>query len=488
MRVVFRVAPTGRLPSVTGQSYRQVLRNKRLAALLGGDAISKIGDGMSFVALPLLALQLHGSVNPALAISLVTAAPFALPIAISLFFGLGRRRFNPRLVLLADSTLRSVLFAGLGLLAMAGSLRLWSLTAALFAGSLLRLLSGSSRRLIATSMIGPDGRLAVNGVMGTSDSLALFVAGPALGGLLVAFADPGLALLVNGVAYVALLVAATLAAPSMRRPTAETAATRPAPPLEPAETRSSPAEHGACRAPTTEPAEASAGPQAKPTAAIPPQAESAATASGWAVLRSQSVALRLLVVCFLFSLFYGPVEVALPLLVTKALNADSRTLGVLWTSFGLGALTGALLTNHLRRVPQHALLVGIIGGWAASVGLLAIAPTVTVAAVALAAGGLIWGPFEAVAYTLLQNTLRPDEAQPVFTLWAAGITVAAPLGLGLAGPLIAATGARGGLLVSAAITLLLVPAAARWLSPAAPLDSSPRPASPRNTPVRPGGG
>jgi hypothetical protein len=66
-------------------------------------------------------LLLHGSVEPALAISLVTAAPYLLPIAVSLFFGLGRRRFNPRTVLLADSALRSAIFVGLGLLALAGA-------------------------------------------------------------------------------------------------------------------------------------------------------------------------------------------------------------------------------------------------------------------------------------------------------------------------------------------------------------------------------
>jgi predicted MFS family arabinose efflux permease len=77
--------------------------------------------------------------------------------------------------------------------------------------------------------------------------------------------------------------------------------------------------------------------------------------------------------------------------------------------------------------------------------------------------GVVYGPFVAVAYTLLQGTLRQQDQHPAFTLWAAGITVAAPLGLGLAGPLVAATGSRGGLLISAIVTALLVPASAQWL-------------------------
>jgi len=92
--------------------------------------------------------------------------------------------------------------------------------------------------------------------------------------------------------------------------------------------------------------------------------------------------------------------------------------------------------------------------------------------VVLAVGGAVYGPFLAIAYTLLQSLLKTDEQQPVFALWAAGITVAFPLGLAVGGPLVTAAGPRGGILVSALVTALLVPAAWHWLmrqkSPTAP--------------------
>ena len=109
------------------QSYRQVLRDRRLALLLGGDVISKIGDGMVIVALPLQTLRVHGRVNPALAISLIEAAPYALAVAVSLRFGLGRRRFRPRALMLADCLLRCLVLTGVAALAMAGRLPLWAL-------------------------------------------------------------------------------------------------------------------------------------------------------------------------------------------------------------------------------------------------------------------------------------------------------------------------------------------------------------------------
>jgi MFS family permease len=398
------------------RSYREVLRDRRLATLLSGDVVSKTGDGMTFVGLPLLALELHGRVPAALAIALVTGMPYIAPFGLSLYYGLGRRRFDPRLVILADAALHVVLYAALGALALAGRLTLPVLAVGLLLASLLRLLSASARRLAATGLVDPDGRLAVNGLIGTSDNLAMFVVGPALGGVLVTVAGTDLLLLIVGLSYLALLAAAAAAIPRN--------ATGPD------------------------------GPAGTGTAA-----------SGWVIMRHTPVLVRLALVVFLFDLFYGPVEVALPLMVTGVLGGDGGAYGAMWTCFGVGAMTGALLTNHARRLRPELLLVAIIGGWATCAALLGIAPNLWVAGAALAVGGVIYGPFLAVAYTLLQGLLKPDEQQPVFTLYGAMVTVALPVGLAVGGPLIATTGPRAGILLSALITALLVPAALHWLRP-----------------------
>jgi MFS family permease len=394
-------------------SYRAALRDRRLATLIAGDAVSKLGDGMTFVALPVLALQLHGGVNPALAVALVTSAPFALPVLLSLTYGLGRRRFQPRRILLADCALRGAMFGALGLAATTGSLTLGAFAAALFVGSVLRTLSVSSLRLAATGMIDASGRLAVNGLLGTSDSLASYVIGPALGGVFTALGHAGLILLIDGITYVVLFaVVAAVVPPAVRAPAAE---------------------------------------------------NPRGTASGRQILRRTPTVATLLAITFLFNLCYGPVEVAIPLLVTASLHAHSSAIGVLWTGFGIGALAGAIATNALRRVPRVPLLLAIIGGWAASVVVVGLAPSIPVATIGLAVGGLIYGPYTAVSYTILLDALDPDEQQPVLTIWTATATVAMPIGLALGGPLVAGAGARGGLIVSAAVTAVLVPASVRWL-------------------------
>lgn len=194
-------------------SYWHVLHNRRLVMLLVGDMMSQVGDGMVIVALPLLTLQIRGRVNPAIAIALIEAAPFTLAIAVSLVFGLGRRRFRPRALLATDCLLRCAVFTGLAGLATADLLPLWLLGVTLFTGSGLRLLASSSRRLVATGFVDERGRFAVNGLLGTSNSLTAYVIGPVLGGVLATAVSPGFVLLLDGLSFVVFLILVLIAVP-----------------------------------------------------------------------------------------------------------------------------------------------------------------------------------------------------------------------------------------------------------------------------------
>lgn len=372
--------------------------------------MSKAGDGMVVVALPLEALRLRGDLHPAFAVSLISAAPFILPVALSLVFGLGRRRFKPRRLMTLDCVLRFILFCAIAIAAMTHQISIWEMAAALFVGSGLRLLAASSRRLVATGMVDDGSRFAVNGLLGISDSLSLYVVGPVLGGILSTQVGPGFVLLLDGFTFLILLAVVAFVVPREAAPSEE-------------------------RKPSLE--------------------------SGWKILRRFPVSAWLFLVVFCFNLFYMPVEIALPLLVRGPFASTGGALGVMWTSFGVGALVGALGANRLRRLNHTSLLVSIIGGWAACTAVLAIAPNIVIAAVAFGVGGVIYAPFTPVAYSLVQEILNLDQQQPVLTLWAAGTAVAAPIGLLLGGLLVQTAGIRPGLLVSALLTVALVPVAVR---------------------------
>ncbi|GGN73168.1 hypothetical protein GCM10011579_051020 [Streptomyces albiflavescens] len=399
-------------PAAANRSYRDVLsRNRRMAGLLLGDLLANAGTGMLIVAMPVQTLAVHGTVDAALAIGMVEAAPFLLSTVLALVISLGRFSAPPRRLLLADCALRAVAFTGLGVLAMAGRLTLPLLVGGLLLGSICRMAGSSSRRLLATSMVDDADRFAVNGLLGLGSNFALLVFGPVAGGLLVTWAGAGWTLFADACGALILLASVLRCVP---------------------------------RAPAVR-AEGEAGPKRE---------------SGWRILRRRPVAGRLLVVVFFFNFLYMPIEVALPLYVRETLHTGASGLGLLWTALGVGALVGAGLVDRLRRLPQRPLLIAVIALWGLCPITLAGVGNQTAAMVVFGLGGLIWAPFTPVAYSFLQSGLGPGEQQPVVTLWTTGSTVAAPLGLLAGGPLIALTGIHTSLVLSGLLTLLLAPLAA----------------------------
>jgi MFS family permease len=382
-----------------------------VAGLLLGDLLANAATGMIIVAMPVQTLSIHGRVPKAIAIGLVEAAPFVVSTILALAIGLGRIRVPPRSLLIADCVLRSLTFATLGILAVTDRLTLPILIAGLLVGATFRLAGSSSRRLLATSMAGDAGRFAVNGLLGLNATFALYIVGPVLGGVIVASTSAGVALFVDSFGALILLAAVLMSVPRTAK---------------------------------------------DPDALRRPHANQ----SGWRILRRRPVAARLLIVEFFFNFFYMPIEVALPLYVRETLNADASGLGLMWGALGAGAFVGAALVNQLRNLPQRHLLIAIIGLWAVCPIALAFVGSLPFAMIVFALGGLVWAPFNPVAYSFLQSGLEPDEQQQVVTLWTTGSMVAAPLGLTVGGPLIELAGNTGGLALSGALTLLLLPIAA----------------------------
>ncbi|TCO55736.1 MFS transporter [Actinocrispum wychmicini] len=316
-------------------SYWRVLRDCRVWVLLAGDLVSNVGDGMIITALPLLTLRIHGGVPAPLAVAAVEASPYVLATVLAFTVGLTRLRIPPRALIIVDCLLRGGVLAALGLLAMADAITLPVLVCGLLIGSVFRLVGMSARRLAVTAMAAPEGRLAANGLLGTSTSLAIYAIGPVAGGILAAGHNPGIALLVDGASLVLLLAAAIVVTPQ---------------------------------------------------AAGSVDGESIPR-SGLRILRRVRVTARLLVVVFGFNLFYMPIEIALPLLVRGPLGGDAVSLGLIWAGFGVGALIGAVLTGLLRKLPEQRLPVLIITAWAAVVLLLTVAPSVPYAVAAFFVGG-----------------------------------------------------------------------------------------------------
>jgi MFS family permease len=385
-------------------AYRPVLVNRVFRRLILGFAVSYLGDGMSFVAVAWLAIELAPQASAGLWVGGAVAA-YTLPGVVgALVFGRRLRRVTPRRLLLVDSLVRGVFLGAVPLSWFAGLLTP-SLYVVLLAGSsLLHAWGSAGKYTLLAELLPGEQRLAANTLV-SSVNFAATIAGAAIAGVMVTYVSSALVLGLDALTYVflALLVVRTRL---------------------PESGHVSPVDRIAAR-------------------------------GGFALLRSYPELLGLLSLTWFFNLLYGPVEVALPLHVTEDLHAPGTLLGLYWTLFGVGAVIGGLAVGALRQLPLWPVTVAIVIGWGLTLlpfGLDMPAP-VTVACFTL--GGVIYGPFVALSVTLMQAKSPPEHLAAMLAARSAALLTASPLGTALGGPLTTALGPRATLGGSGLATVVL---------------------------------
>ncbi len=376
--------------------------------LILGFGVSYLGDGMSFVAVAWLAIELAPPATVGLWVGGAVAA-YTLPgVAGALVFGRRLRRVPARRLLLADNVLRGLVLGAVPLAWLAGFLTLPLYVVLLGISSLLHAWGTAGKYTLLAELLPDEQRLAANTIV-SSLGYAAMIAGPAIAGVLVTFVSSALVLGVDALTYVFLAVLV-------------------------ARTRLPESGH------------------------VDP-VDQAAARGGLALMRTHPELLGLLALTWFFNFLYGPVEVALPLHVTDDLRAPGTLLGLYWTLFGVGAVLGGLAVGALRRLPLWPVTVGIVVAW--GLALLPFgfdAPTaVTVACFTL--GGAIYGPFVALSVTLMQTTSPPRHLASMLAARSAVLLTASPLGTALGGPLTTALGPRGTLAGSGLATVALGAAA-----------------------------
>jgi predicted MFS family arabinose efflux permease len=179
----------------------------------------------------------------------------------------------------------------------------------------------------------------------------------------------------------------------------------------------------------------------------------AAATNGWRTIHGQPRLLGLLAVTCVFFFLYGPVEVALPVHVTRELHGSAGLLGLYWTVFGVGAALGGLGAGLLRNRPLWLVVVSIIVGWGAALLPLGLTDLVAPGLVGFAIGGLVYGPFTAICTALFQRLSPPHALSRVLATRSAFTIPATALGTLLGGPMVTAVGGRNTLLISALLTI-----------------------------------
>ena len=389
--------------------YRSLFADRTFRRLMPVFALSDLGDGMTVVAVAWTALALRPDGGQGALIGIAVAA-YVLPGALgALVLGRWVRRLPAQRLLIIDSGLRAVLLGAIPLAHVAGALTPAVYVGLLGASSLLHAWGMAGKHALFAPLLGDDQRLAANSVLSTSLWSAT-IAGPALAGVLAGFISP---------AWIIGLDAATFAVLALQT--------------------------GRTSLPAT-------------SAPVPAAGD---TRHALSILRRQPDLLALLVVTWLFNLAFGPVEVALPLFVTDDLHAGPELLGEYWAAFGIGAVIGALALGVARRLPLWPAMLAIIAGH--GVGMLPFAATHSAvpSLIGFAFAGLVYGPYSALSFTVLQDRSPADSLTPILAARSAVLLTASPLGAAAGGFLVDRTSAPavltgcGGLMILIAVVAQL---------------------------------
>lgn len=399
---------TSRLLPRMPRTYQPLFAQLEFRRLLPALAASDLGDGMSVVAVAWLAVLIAPPGRSGLLVGAAVAA-YALPGAVgAMVFGRWLRRLPAERLLAADSWLRALLLGCVPLAWAVGVLHPVLYVVLLAGSSVLHAWGSAGKYSLLAQILPPDQRLAANALVSSSTSASVIV-GPALAGFLATAVSPAWIVGLNAVSFAVLAI-------QVHR----------------------------------------LGAVAKPIATSAP-VDTGRSAAGLHLLRRQPELLGVLALTWFFNFLYGPVEVALPLHVTEDLHAESSLLGLYWTLFGAGAVLGGLTAGALRKLPLWPVTLGIVAGWGVTLVPFGLGAPASVSVTCFALGGMIYGPFTALSFTLFQDRTPAAWLTTVLAARSAALLTAAPVGTAFGGPLTAAFGpglvlaASGGMTIALAI-------------------------------------
>jgi len=374
--------------------------------LWSASTISLLGDGVWYVAIGWQTLALS---NRATALAVVWLA-FTLPhIAMLLFGGVLSDRLPRRRVLLGANVVSGIFVGAIAVLSLAGVLSLWKLLILVAGYGASEAVFGPAYGAIVPELVDRDVLTQANSLNQLNRPLALRLAGPALGGLLVGGLGAGAALALDaGTFAVSAAILSLMRVPRSALGAAEVSV----------------------RAVLREVGEGLAAVRRVPWLWAGMGADAIGTLATW-----------------------GCVQALVPVLVRNDLGGSAETLGLVYAAGGVGAVVAALGTGS-RGSPRRPLVVLflVLAGKVAAVGLFGFATSAATATVGL----VVW-------MTLIHERVEGELLGRVNSIDWLVSTSLMPVALAVVGPLadrfgaralLAATGLGGAVLV---LSFLLVP-------------------------------
>jgi MFS family permease len=360
-----------------------VLRERQFRLLWIGQATSVIGDGLLPVALAFAVLDgLDGS---ATALGAVLAAHFLPLVLFVLAGGVWADRLPRQLVMLTSDVIRGTTQAILAVLFLTGNAELWHMIVLMAVYGTAEAFFQPAATGLVPETVSKARLQQANAMLGLTRSGA-FVAAPAIAGIVIGIANPGVVFAVDAVTFaVSALSLALLSIPRRVREKAR-------------------------------------------------ESFVAELAGGWREL----VARRWLwvIIVWATSILFMVVAPFMTLgpLVAKESLGGAPTWGLIAAAYGLGMVAGGI--TALRFKPARPMFVCSVAFLMAAPGpaLLALRAPAIAIAIAQALAGVSIGFFVAVWQTTMQQHVPPDALSRVSAWDWLGSFALLPLGLVLAGP------------------------------------------------------
>jgi MFS family permease len=386
------------------------LRDREFRKLWAAMCVSLLGDGAFLVA---VAWQVYELSNAPTAMSVVGIAMTVPTIVFLLIGGVASDRFDRRLVMVAADLLRAVAGAALAVLALTHAIEVWQI-------AVIAAVYGTGAAFFAPAFdalvpdIVPSERLAqANALDQLMRPIVFRMAGPAIGGVLVASASAGVVFALDAASFI--VSAATLLLVRVA---------------------------------------------ATPTARGPSSMRRD-LAEGWRFVRARAwlwVTFASAAVAYLC--FMGPVEVLLPYVVKNDLAGSARDLGMVFAAGGVGSVACAIAMGQ-RNLPRRSITF-IYACWTlatvavAGYGVASAIWQLMLAAVAFnaleTAGTIVWA-------TLKQRHVPRSMLGRVSSLdWLISIGLL-PVSFALTGPIVSVLGSRGTLVVAGVVGAVVTGAA-----------------------------
>lgn len=394
-----------------------------LGALLAADGASRMGNAVTVIAVPLLALHIEGTPWAVAAAGVAATLPLIVGGAVG---GVIVDRMGFRRASVFADALSGLTVVAIPILTLVEALPFWALLLLVFVSNLFDAPGHAARSSQIPELCEIAGvSLSKTTAWKATISRTATLVGASLAGLLVAIA--GAAPTMFGTASLfAVAIALTVAfVPRVRLRGAE-------------------------------------------------RQEPVISSNGWEemtagirfVARTPLVRAVVLLVVFTNAIDVAGTTVLFPLYAAE-LGGEGALLGVMIACFAGGALVGAALYGLIGdRVPRHTLFVTLFAvAGLVPFGVLAVAPPFPVVMLALIVSGVAAGPLNPLIDSALLRLIPPPIRARVLGAISAGVTAGMPLGSLLAGLAVTGAGLTATLVLAAAAYVAVILATAfgrRW--------------------------